>query len=69
MTLQEHDFPKIGQPATRALLAAGITRMEQLTAYTEQEILALHGVGSKAVAILRIALNERGMSFATKTDH
>jgi hypothetical protein len=42
--------------------------MEQLTAYTEQEILALHGVGSKAVAILRIAMNERGMSFATKTD-
>lgn len=61
----EHDFPRgIGRPATAALLFAGYTRLEQLSARSEQEILALHGVGPKAIGILREALAERGWSFA-----
>jgi len=36
--LQESNpFPKIGAPATRALAAAGYTRLEQLTKVTEAE--------------------------------
>jgi hypothetical protein len=61
----EHDFPrKIGQPATRALIAAGYTRLEQLTSVSEREVLKLHGMGPKALGILRDTLVEQGQSFA-----
>ncbi len=60
----EHDFPKsIGRPATRALLGAGYTRLEQLTKVSEADIKQLHGVGPKAVTILRATLAEKGWSF------
>jgi pimeloyl-ACP methyl ester carboxylesterase len=62
---QASDFPKsIGRPATGALLAAGYTRLEQLTRIREADIKALHGVGPKAVTILRETLAEKGWSFA-----
>ena len=61
---QESDFPKISQPALRALAAAGIQRLEQLTGHSEKEILQLHGMGPKALGILRQALAERGLAFA-----
>ena len=61
----EHDFPKaIGRPATNALLAAGYTRLEQLTRVREADIKQLHGVGPKAINILRATLAEKGLSFA-----
>lgn len=60
-----HDFPKaIGQPATRGLLGAGYTRLEQLTKVSETDIKNLHGVGPKAIGILRATLAEKGLSFA-----
>jgi pimeloyl-ACP methyl ester carboxylesterase len=63
----EHDFPKnIGRPATDALLAAGYTRLEQLTRVREADIKALHGVGPKAIKILRATLAEEGLSFADR---
>lgn len=55
----------IGAPAQRALEAAGITRLEQLPALTEAELLKLHGVGPKAVRLLREALEAQGLAFAT----
>lgn len=61
--LQPTDLPKIGAPATRALNDAGYYRLEQLTAVTEQDLLALHGVGLKAIRILREALAARGLAF------
>lgn len=51
-------------PATRALAAAGITRLAQLTKLKEAELLRMHGVGPKAVRILRAALVETGRTFA-----
>jgi len=57
-------FPKIGAPATRALTAAGYTRLEQLTAVTEAELGKLHGMGPKALGLLRAALAEQGRTFA-----
>lgn len=57
-------FPKIGAPATRALEAAGYTRLEQLTKVTEAELGRLHGMGPKALGILREALRARKLSFA-----
>ncbi|MEV3985366.1 hypothetical protein [Nonomuraea sp. NPDC049758] len=51
------DLPKaIGGPATRALAGAGITMLTQVAALTDAELLALHGVGPKAVRVLREAL-------------
>ena len=60
----ESDLPRaIGAPARRALAAAGIYRLEQLTGWTEAELLRLHGVGLKAVGVLREAMAARGLSF------
>ena len=62
---QESDFPKsIGRPATNALFAAGYTRLEHLTRLREADVSSLHGVGPKAVKILRETLAEKGLSFA-----
>lgn len=58
------NFPKIGSPATRALEAAGYTNLKQLTKATEAELAQLHGMGPKALGILREALQaEEGLSF------
>ncbi|MCQ3935792.1 MAG: hypothetical protein DPW18_01975 [Chloroflexi bacterium] len=57
------NFPKIGAPATRALEAAGYTNLKQLTRVTEAEIAQLHGMGPKALEILREALKAEGLSF------
>jgi len=56
-------FPKTSQPALRALNNAGYTYLEQLTEVTEAELLKLHGMGPKAIRILRETLAERGLSF------
>ena len=59
------DFPReIGRPATGALAVAGYTHLEQLTRVTKAELLKLHGVGPKAIRILRETLEAQGMSFA-----
>lgn len=59
------DLPDgLGKPAQRALHAAGITRLAQLIAWTEAEVLQLHGMGPKALDRLRAALAERGLAFA-----
>ncbi len=57
------NFPKIGAPATRALEAAGYTTLKQLTKVTEAELAQLHGMGPKALVILREALKAEGLSF------
>ena len=57
------DLPALGAPATRALAAAGITRLPQVAERSEAELAALHGVGPKAIGLLQRALAERGLSF------
>lgn len=54
------DFPKLSAPARRALSAAGYTRLAQVC---ESDLSKLHGMGPTAVAALRAALKERGLSF------
>jgi predicted flap endonuclease-1-like 5' DNA nuclease len=53
----------MGRVAPRELAAHGITRYDQLTEVTEKELLAIHGVGPKAIRILREELRSRGLSF------
>ena len=55
--------PTIGRPATRALAVIGVTRLSDVARLTERELLALHGVGPKAVRLLRAALEARGLAF------
>ena len=60
----ESDLPRaIGRPATRALLTAGITTLDDVAKHSEQELLALHGVGPRAIRLLSEALAERGLTF------
>ncbi len=53
----------IGAPATGALRVQGVTSLEQVTAWTAAELLALHGVGPVAVERLGVALADRGLGF------
>lgn len=55
----------IGAPATRALTGAGITHLAQLAKWREADLLDLHGFGPKAARILKEALAEHKLAFAT----
>ncbi|MFJ9623828.1 DNA-binding protein [Streptomyces sp. NPDC101181] len=60
----QDEFPHaVGRPARGALRQAGYTRLAQLTEVTSQEVLALHGVGPRAIVVLREALAAQGRSF------
>jgi len=61
--LPEFSTIKIGQPAHRALAAAGIESFTTACTYTEDELLALHGIGPKAIRLLKEVLEKEGMSF------
>lgn len=52
----------IGGPATSALAHVGITSLEGAARLTEAELGALHGVGPKAVRLLREALAAEGLT-------
>lgn len=57
-------FPKLAQPALRALTSAGYDHLEQLAAATESSLSSLHGFGPSSLSKLRDALNEIGLSFS-----
>jgi hypothetical protein len=61
----ESNLPiELSQPARRALVGAGYLRLEQLTEISEDEVKQLHGIGPKAIDLLRHALETLGLSFA-----
>ena len=64
---QPDELPRIGAPATRALASVGITRLSQLTDHCAEELLRLHGMGPRAIKILRQALADQGLSFRHET--
>lgn len=56
------DLPRaIGRPATRALADLGVTTLAQVAAMPRDDLLAIHGVGPKAVRVLDEAVG-RGES-------
>jgi len=63
MKQENNDFPKLSNPALRALQNAGISKLAQLTKMAEAELLQLHGMGPNALGKLRQALSKRGLSF------
>ena len=57
----ERDLPAgLSKPALRAFSAAGYTHLDQFTAITEADLRKLHGVGPKAIELIREALKARG---------
>lgn len=50
-------------PARRALENAGIKTLEQLSSYSEQELLNLHGFGKSAILVLKKELAKAGFTF------
>ena len=54
---------KINQPAHRALRGVGIQTLEDLSKWKEDDLLALHGFGPKALEILKSTLFEYGLAF------
>jgi hypothetical protein len=61
----ESDLPlELASPARRALAAAGVERLDQLTGFSEAEVKAWHGIGLNALSHLRRALSARDLSFA-----
>lgn len=61
MTDESEFPPSLGKVARRELTLNDITRYDQLSALTAHDLLALHGVGPKAVRILTEELARRGL--------
>ena len=57
----QSDFPKISAPALRALLNAKIMNLKELSKFSEEEILELHGMGPGTMPKLREALKKKGL--------
>ncbi|MFD0674320.1 RNA polymerase alpha subunit C-terminal domain-containing protein [Cohnella sp. GCM10027633] len=53
----------LSAPARRALEHHGIVTLQQLSAYSEKEILKLHGMGPGSMPKLRASLQEAGLAF------
>ena len=64
MTQKDSNLPKLAKPAQRALAGAGISRLEQFTEVSEAKVMQLHGMGPKAMELIRQALEEKGLTFA-----
>lgn len=58
---EETELPtSMGNVARRALAQQGLTRLDQFDGASERALLAIHGVGPKAVRILREHLESLG---------
>ena len=57
-------FPSgVGGPALRALAGAAVRSVGDLAEWTEADLAKLHGIGPKALGILRDALETSGRTF------
>ncbi len=60
------DLPDaIGKTAARELSLNRITTLRQVASHSRKELLAIHGVGPKAIAILGEALAAKGLDYKT----
>ncbi len=65
MANKSHPIPmeQLAAPAQQALAGSGYSTLEQLAEASEAEVAALHGIGPRALAALRQAMVEAGLSF------
>ncbi|MBZ5751671.1 DNA-directed RNA polymerase subunit alpha C-terminal domain-containing protein [Metabacillus rhizolycopersici] len=54
---------QLSGPARGALEHNGITTLQQLSKFSEKEILKIHGIGPASLPTLRAVLKEKGLSF------
>ena len=52
----------LSAPARRALENNGVTTIEQLSDYSEKDLMRLHGFGKSSLPKLRTALGEKGLT-------
>ena len=58
------DLPnEIGKTGIRELSLNGITGLEQVARHSREELLAIHGVGPKAIRILERALAAKRLGY------
>jgi hypothetical protein len=57
----DDDLPPLSRPARAAFALVGLTRLEQFAGRSARELLALHGVGPKAIRELRESLAAAGL--------
>jgi predicted flap endonuclease-1-like 5' DNA nuclease len=58
------DLPnEIGKTAARELSLNGVTSLEQVAHHSRERLLAIHGLGPKAIRILDEALAAKGLGF------
>ncbi len=49
---------QLANPARRALNAAGITTLEELSGRSKDELMAMHGIGKNALATIEQVLGQ-----------
>lgn len=58
------DLPDaIGKTAARELSYNGITTLKQVASHSKKELLAIHGVGPKAIRLLGEAMATKGLDY------
>lgn len=62
-------LPNIGKTAKNALKTISINTLEQLTMIDEDSLLKLHGIGPKAVQIIKSALQDNGLTLRENPFH
>lgn len=58
----------LAAPARRALERNGILTTQQLSKFTEKDILKFHGMGPSSIPKLRTALEAEGLTFKKSTN-
>ena len=67
--MQITDLAKqLGKPATRALVAQNVEKLQDLCRYRRQQIADLHGLGPKVLKVLDAEMASQGLSFGVETD-
>lgn len=61
-TTNNDELPWIGAPARGALEYIGVTKLSQVIKMSEAELLQVHGIGPKAVSLLKKELDKRKLS-------
>ncbi len=56
----------LSAPASRALKNKGINTLEQLSGFSEKEILLLHGMGKSTIPKVKAVLAKKGLSFKSE---
>jgi DNA-directed RNA polymerase alpha subunit len=59
----DNPLHKLSNPAQRALANAGITDINQLSAWHEADFMKLHGTGKKGLQILKALMADRNITF------